>query len=152
MKQYYILEGTQKIGPLSFSELKEKKITHTTYIWTNGLNEWKEAKYIEELSEILQELPPPIPPMPPNYLWLSILSTIFCCLPLGIVGIVFSLKVSNTYYSGNYTKAKEYSEYAIFWSYLSVGVIIVLILVSFTIWLLLFFSNYGYENNLLKLF
>ena len=50
MKQYYILEGTRKIGPLNISDLKEKQITPTTYIWTNGLNEWKEAKYIKELS------------------------------------------------------------------------------------------------------
>lgn len=152
MKQYYILEGTRKIGPLNISDLKEKQITPTTYIWTNGLNEWKEAKYIKELSEILQELPPPPPPMPSNYLWTSLLSTIFCCLPLGIIGIIFSLKVSRTYYSGNYTKAEEYSEYALFWSFASAGVIAILLLLLLTIWLLMLFSNYGYENNLLKLF
>lgn len=150
MKQYYILENGHKLGPLTHSELKAKKITPTTYVWTTGLSDWKEAKFMEDLSDLLCELPPSPPSMPSNYLWASILSTIFCCFPLGIVGIVFSMKVSKAYYNGDYEKAEEYSNGALLFSFISAAAVIVLLLLSLTIGLIIFFSNYGYMNKLLR--
>lgn len=149
MSKYYILEQGRKTGPFSFQELKSMNIQPTTYIWTSGMKDWTEAKEIEDLSELLQELPPPIPPMPSSYLWASILGSVFCCLPLGIVGIIYSTKVSDEYNRGNYEKSEEYSEKALFFSLLSVSIFIIFLLLSFTIWLLIFFSRYGYMNKLL---
>ena len=37
---------------------------------------------------------------PSTYLVLSILVTIFCCLPFGIVGIVYASKVDSCWYAG----------------------------------------------------
>ncbi len=42
---------------------------------------------------------------PENYLAWSILSTLFCCLPLGIVAIVFSSKVDSEWNAGNHEEA-----------------------------------------------
>lgn len=46
---------------------------------------------------------------PKNWLVESILVTIFCCLPLGIAGIVFASQVNSKYDSGDYTGAEEAS-------------------------------------------
>ncbi|MFZ3275199.1 MAG: CD225/dispanin family protein, partial [Lutibacter sp.] len=42
---------------------------------------------------------------PKNYLIESILVTIFCCLPFGIVGIVFAAQVNAKFDAGDYEGA-----------------------------------------------
>ncbi len=42
-----------------------------------------------------------MPPKPDNYLVWSILVTLFCCLPFGVVAIVKSCAVDSAYNSGN---------------------------------------------------
>jgi hypothetical protein len=68
--------------------------------------------------------PPPPPPYgasgvpgiqgtpPPNYLVWSILSTILCCLPLGVVSIVFSTQVNTKWALGDVAGAQDASEKA----------------------------------------
>lgn len=46
---------------------------------------------------------------PKNYLVESILVTLFCCLPFGIVAIIKASKVNNAYDSGNYEGANQSS-------------------------------------------
>jgi predicted secreted protein len=59
-----------------------------------------------------QPPPPGYPPQPPagqapnNYLVWSILVTLFCCLPLGIVAIVKSSQVSGLWAQGQYAEAQ----------------------------------------------
>ena len=66
---------------------------------------------------------------PPNHLVWAILSTLFCCLPLGIVSIVYAAQVNGKYASGDIAGAQESSrkakQFAI-WSAV-VGVIVVVI-------------------------
>lgn len=65
----------------------------------------------------VSELPTAIvPPCPPTYLALSIIVTVLCCLPFGIVGIVKSSNVSKEYAAGNYARAKDASKQAKTWS------------------------------------
>jgi len=49
---------------------------------------------------------------PNNYLVWAILSTLFCCLPLGIVSIVFAAQVNNKYNMGDYAGALDSSNKA----------------------------------------
>lgn len=49
---------------------------------------------------------------PPNYLVWAILSTIFCCLPLGIASIVFAAQVNGKYAAGDLAGAQESSRKA----------------------------------------
>jgi hypothetical protein len=49
---------------------------------------------------------------PPNYLVWAILTTIFCCLPLGIASIVFAAQVNGKYAAGDYAGAKASSDKA----------------------------------------
>ena len=69
------------------------------------------------------------PPMPENYLVWAILSTIFCCIPLGIVSIIHSTKVSSAYAAGDYEGAlkasKDAKKWAI-WGAVAGGVFIVI--------------------------
>ncbi len=77
--------------------------------------------------------PPPPPPPPPfapqpypgvpassipikNYLTESILVTVLCCLPLGIVAITYATKVNNCLAIGDIEGAKKAAEQAKTWS------------------------------------
>jgi hypothetical protein len=78
----------------------------------------------EEREPMSSEIPPTPPsggyaapgPMPDNYLVWAILTTIFCCLPLGIVSIVFASQVSSKYAVGDYAGALDASENAKKWA------------------------------------
>ena len=48
-------------------------------------------------------------PAPDNYLVWSILSTLFCCWPVGIASIVFSSQVNTKWAQGDYAGAQESS-------------------------------------------
>ncbi|MCT8339485.1 CD225/dispanin family protein [Luteirhabdus pelagi] len=56
------------------------------------------------------------PPKPDNHLVWAILSTVLCCLPLGIVSIIKSTKVNEHYAAGHYDEAQKASEEAKKWA------------------------------------
>jgi len=49
------------------------------------------------------------PPKPDNYLVWAILTTLLCCLPFGVVAIIFAAQVDGKYNSGDYEGAKDSS-------------------------------------------
>jgi ABC-type Fe3+ transport system permease subunit len=53
---------------------------------------------------------------PNNYLVWAILTTIFCCLPLGIVSIVYSTKVSGLWSQGRHEEAQAAANNAKKWA------------------------------------
>ena len=60
---------------------------------------------------------PVFPPTPPkNWLAESILVTIFCCLPFGIVGIVNAAQVNSKFAAGDYIGAEQSSKEAGKWT------------------------------------
>ena len=61
------------------------------------------------------------PERPNSYLALAIVSTILCCLPTGIVSIVYATKVNSAYADGNYDEANRASKNAKTWGLVSVG-------------------------------
>ena len=65
---------------------------------------------------------PPYPPNsfpPSNYLVWAILTTIFCCLPFGIVAIVYSGKVNGRWYAGRQEDAYDAARKARMWTIIS---------------------------------
>ena len=58
-------------------------------------------------------------PKPNSYLALSILATIFCCLPFGIPAIVFAAKVDRHWNAGRYLEAQDASRKAKTWMLVS---------------------------------
>ncbi|GAB5524647.1 MAG: hypothetical protein Roseis2KO_25190 [Roseivirga sp.] len=59
------------------------------------------------------------PQRPPNYLAIAIITTIICCLPAGVVSIVYSTKVNSEYDAGNYEAAERASKNAKTWAIVS---------------------------------
>ncbi len=62
------------------------------------------------------------PKRPNSYLALAIISTIICCLPLGVVSIIYATKVNSAYEDGNYELAEKSSKNAKTWGLVSIGV------------------------------
>lgn len=145
MKSYYIVSAQGKqIGPIPFNQLKNYGITPKTLVWCEGMPNWMEAERFPELQGTFVETPPQVPPIqeipnlrnnqavpqkPDTYLVWAILSTILCCLPFGVVSIVYAAKVDSLYFAERYVEANEASNKAKNWAIAS-------ICTSLGIWLL----------------
>lgn len=83
---------------------------------------------------------PPYGSPPDNYLVWAILSTVFCCLPLGVASIVFAAQVNGKWAAGDYAGAQDSStkakQFAIWSAVVSVvllvlGVVLAVLLAAF---------------------
>ncbi|HET8613956.1 MAG TPA: CD225/dispanin family protein [Actinomycetales bacterium] len=71
----------------------------------------------------------PVGTPPQNYLVWAILSTLFCCLPLGVVSIVFAAQVNSKWSAGDVAGAQDAAEKAkkfAMWSAIAAVAVIVL--------------------------
>ena len=86
-----------------------------------------------------QEWTPPTasaaPANVPNYLIPAIIS-LFCCLPLGIVGVIFAAQVNGKVQAGDIQGAMDASKKAKLFSFISIGVGL-LIIVCYLVFFLL---------------
>lgn len=134
MKKYFYTDGQEQFGPYNLDELL-KHITPKTKVWSEGMTDWLDASEVEEIAASFSnnsDVPPEIPevevetieykqtietPIHPPKTWLveSILCTICCCTPLGIVGIVYASKVDSHFYSKRYEEADRCSKLAKNW-------------------------------------
>lgn len=148
--EYYILVNNVKQGPFPKEELIQKGITGNTMVWCAGMSDWRKAAEVADLADILQQMPPEPPQnnriMPKTWLVESILVTIFCCLPFGIIGIINATKVENLYLNGQYDMAEYYSDQAKKWTFwglissLIIGVLYIILVVGFSLIPFLCFS------------
>jgi len=79
---------------------------------------------------------PPAGPPPSNYLVPAILTTLFCCLPFGIVSIVFAAQVNSKWAMGDVRGAQDSSQKAKTWATVSAivgGVILILYIIVFAL-------------------
>jgi len=70
-------------------------------------------------------------PQIPNHLTLAILVTIFCCIPFGIMAIIFAAQVNPRLMEGDYAGATDASKKAAIWCWVSFGVGLVVLLPFF---------------------
>jgi hypothetical protein len=84
-----------------------------------------------QCGEVLQQpaTPGAVAQKIPNYLVQSILVTLFCCLPLGIVAIIFAAQVNGKVQAGDIPGAMESSRKAKMFCWISLGIGLVLIVV-----------------------
>jgi len=66
---------------------------------------------------------------PPNYLVPAILVTLFCCLPAGIVSIIFATQVNSKYSAGDVQGALNASKNAKLWTMVGAGLGLVVIVI-----------------------
>lgn len=76
------------------------------------------------------------------YLVLSIISTVCCCLPFGIVGIVFSVKINSALNAGNYEEAAQNAKMAKIWTIVSFVVGLVVGILYFMFGIIVGIDNY----------
>ena len=146
--EIYIHANGSNMGPYSLEQLKDLGISPDTPVWYNGLPDWTPAgvapatrelffapspdKAIvpEEPSAEAQATPasgesaPPIPGgqqgPPPSYLAWAIISTLCCCIPFGVVAIVYASKVNSLWARGDMYGAQKASERAQLWTILAI--------------------------------
>ena len=71
-------------------------------------------------------------PPPENHMVWAILTTIMCCLPLGVVAIIKASKVEQLWYQGFHEEAQKAADEAkkwSIWSAVSIGIFAVLYLI-----------------------
>jgi len=73
------------------------------------------------MNEYVKQTDTPVAP-PPNYLVWAILTTILCCLPFGIVSIVYAAQVNSKWQVGDVAGANQASKNAKTWAWVSFGV------------------------------
>lgn len=152
MKKYFYADGTKSLGPFTIEELKEKNITRETKVWYQGLEDWHPAGTLQELGDIFKLMPPSVmkegagnkfvgaTTQQPPKTWLveSILVTLFCCLPFGVVGIINAARVESRFYAGDIdgaiiasNEAKKWTKIG-FWLGIA-AVVIYFVLTLFTV-------------------
>jgi Interferon-induced transmembrane protein/GYF domain 2 len=127
MSQFYYTDGKERFGPFTLEQLREKNITAGTLVWKEGLPDWVPARNLSDLESLfpLDSISPPplavpygtpvVEAPPKNWLIESILVTILCCLPLGIVGIIYATKVDTLWSTGQREAAYKASQEAGKW-------------------------------------
>lgn len=140
---WYYSKGGMQMGPVSQEELSAKAasgdVSPSELIWKEGMSDWKPLWQVPEFqSSPVQHVTPPqirqggigsVPiPQPaafpsgymaqkiPNYLWQSIVVTVLCCMPCGVVAIVFSAKVDGLVAQGDIPGAMSASNTAKTWA------------------------------------
>lgn len=141
MSWYYSKNGTQ-LGPVAEGELSVKirsgEVSGNDLIWQEGMPDWKPAAQVPAFQGSAPLSAPPLshgnvpmaqPPAmyqgqhPPisNYLWQSIVATVLCCMPFGVVGIVFAAKVDGLVARGDIAGAQAAASSAKTWTNVAVG-------------------------------
>jgi hypothetical protein len=169
--QWYFSKGGTQMGPVSLDELRAKiasgEVTGADMVWREGFPDWKRIGDVPELgissaaaqpmtmtpqAGVPSQASPYHPPaataysqgmLIPNYLWQSIVVTIFCCWPLGIPAIVYAAKVDGMKARGDIQGAITASNNAKTWCWVALGAWLVLIVVYIAFAVLVGFSSYS---------
>jgi hypothetical protein len=74
----------------------------------------------------------------PNYLIPAILSTVFCCLPVGVVSIIFAAQVNSKIATGDIAGATESSGKAKMFMFIAVGAGLLAWVLGVILWIFVF--------------
>lgn len=94
--------------------------------------------------------PQPTGPKPTSYLVLAILSTIFCCLPFGIVSIVMASKVDSLWNAGRYLESQDASRKARNWAIAAIATSAVIAILYIVFVLVVGVASFGSLGELLE--
>jgi hypothetical protein len=77
----------------------------------------------------------------PNYLIPAILSTVLCCLPLGVASIIFATQVNSKIANGDIAGAMESSKKAKMFMFIAVGLGLLSWVIAVVCWIFIFAMN-----------
>jgi hypothetical protein len=131
----------KEYGPVSVDQLKqwiaEGRLNLQSKVLPDGGTDWKAVAEVPELAGAVPSSSPPRPgayagatPDVPNYLWQSIVVTLCCCIPFGIVAIVYAAQVKSKLSIGDFAGAKDSSGKAKMWCWIGFGVGIVVNIIA----------------------
>ncbi|XP_026544016.1 proline-rich transmembrane protein 1-like [Notechis scutatus] len=86
-------------------------------------------------------LTPIYPSVEPDYLAYSIFTMLFCCLPLGIAALIFSIKTRDANHFGNIMAAQRNSKLARNFSHAALGFGIAVLIMNIAILVTLYLLN-----------
>ncbi len=124
----YIHRNGQQQGPYTLPQLTLMTLTPDTPVWYEGLADWmpaSQAPLTATLFNAQDSVPPASTPRmpqrcndvkPSTYLGWAIVSCILCCLPLGIVAIIYAAQVNDKWLRGDYDGAYRASQNAQIWT------------------------------------
>lgn len=148
MEAYFYINATGKQqGPVSLNTLTQIGLTSHTLVWKNGMAGWQRADTVPELLPYLRPQPSslaasfnpsvcPPPAKPDSLLIWSILSTVVCCLPIGLIAVVHATRVDPLWNQGEYEAATREAQSA------RIGCIVSCIL-GFFFYIIMFFVRWS---------
>lgn len=128
---YYVGSNGQQQGPVPANTLPSVGVTGETLVWTNGMAQWTKARLVPELAPFITITQAPTKP-DNNMVW-AILSTILCCVPIGIYAIILSSRVNGLYNAGDYDGAQKAADDAKKWAGIGAACGIVVAIIYFFI-------------------
>ncbi|MDR1790036.1 MAG: CD225/dispanin family protein [Opitutaceae bacterium] len=139
---YHVARNNRQLGAFpkeeAFSRYNSGAILPSDLVWTEGMTAWQPASQVLAQQAVPPDAGIPAPPLPPayasppdtgvaspmrsfpdasppkpdNHLVWAILTTFFCCMPLGVAAIIFSAQVDGKYKAGDYQGAKASADMA----------------------------------------
>ena len=82
----------------------------------------------------------------PNYLIPAIVSTVLCCVPVGVVSIIFAAQVNGKIAAGDMAGANDASKKAKMFMFIAIGLGVLVWLSVIIIWLFVFGSAVAFGN------
>lgn len=161
MADWYYVRNDQQLGPINDAGIRnlisQGVVQPTDLVWREGMSDWLPASQVPELSSggghpyAVSQPPQQAAPAkqvgyynqqasrasggaaPPNHLAFAIFCTLCCCIPGGIVAIVYAAQVNGRYSAGDYAGAVEKSESAKKWCWISFWVGLAFGLIQFAV-------------------
>ena len=139
------------------AKISRGELAASDLVWRDGMKDWLPLSQVGDFGSYLPAAPASQPPAAPaapaaggqvqgspyaapaapsgaapgapipNYLWQSIVVTILCCWPFGIPAIVYAAKVDGLVSRGQYAEARDASDKAKMWAWISFGSALVVI-------------------------
>lgn len=130
MREWFYVEGSAQVGPVAEAEvlrlIEAGTIRRWTMVWSDGMPDWVCAGDVPALfpepsrRPAAEEIGAAGTGRIESHLAKAILSTILCCLPFGIVAIVYAARVPGEVAAGDYPGARESSRLANLWGNVAV--------------------------------
>lgn len=136
---FYTINGQQQAHPTTISNIegmiRSGTITSSDMVFRDGWPQWKAVSETTEFGSVIG--PPTDNSKPSNYFVPAILSLLCCCLPFGIVSVVYASQVDSKWNSGDHDGARQAAGSAKMWFWIAFGLGLAANVIGWGLWLVL---------------